>query len=791
MFRKLPNHTGIALTALISLVVLSLFYGNIFNKLNKVCFADGGDGMQSFVNMEYHILYDTNYLRCNSMNYPYGEHVFFTNNQPLISNTIKFINENVVEISGYTLGILNFIMLFCLVITPVIIYLILTDFGVGQLLASPAAIGITYLTPQLERFTGHFNLAYVCAIPLMILLLIRFFRRPSALLSAIISITVMAGALTHFYLYGFYAIIIVFFYAAYAFNKKRIFKNNRAWVIHLFVQLLIPFIILQVFYFFDHVTDRTVYPWGFFYYRAYPQSIFLPLNKPYGRFLHNILNFSYIDWEGYAYAGLLAVAGTIAFGVIFLKRLIKKRYRLIWQVTPEFQLNILFWASLVALLYSFGLPFILGLQSLVDLIGPIRQMRGIARFSWIFFYVMNIITIYWLWDWWKNRGKKAYATVIIIVSLTILFYDAYYNVRGRGKLLENHFPALTDRNLVLPENQWINNINTSGYQAMIPLPYFHIGSENTWIDGNCDIMPKSFTALARSGLPSMGVSLSRTSINQTFNNVALMLEPSEKSVNMEPFPSEKPFLLLAARCNALNAHEKQLINHAAWIDSSGTFDIYELPFNAFHNILDSISEATEKEYQHLTLFEHNGLQSTDSTQTFRYVNFDSMNVENTFRTRGCYVGKAKDINNIFAGNIPYADTSLQYIISFWMNNVRKDLYPRTSAVLAETGPGGETIRKESFQVFRHFVTIEENKALIEYKFRISDPANQISLSLQNKTLHNNTLQIDDLLIRPEKTSLYYMTKESIWKNNRFYKINTLIKTKHGSKFMHRIPNEMD
>ncbi len=76
--------TGLFLTALLSLAVLSLFYGNLFNKLNTVSFASGGDGLQSYVNMEYHIRYDTSYMRCNSMNYPYGEHVFFSNNQPLL-----------------------------------------------------------------------------------------------------------------------------------------------------------------------------------------------------------------------------------------------------------------------------------------------------------------------------------------------------------------------------------------------------------------------------------------------------------------------------------------------------------------------------------------------------------------------------------------------------------------------------------------------------------------------------------------------------------------------------------
>src|SRR5512133_3414906 len=104
MSRTISKPAGLFITALLSLAVLSAFYGNLFNKLNRVCFANGGDGMQSYINMDYHIRVDTNYTRCNSMNYPYGEHVFFTNAQPLISNTIKFISQNIVDMSEYTLG---------------------------------------------------------------------------------------------------------------------------------------------------------------------------------------------------------------------------------------------------------------------------------------------------------------------------------------------------------------------------------------------------------------------------------------------------------------------------------------------------------------------------------------------------------------------------------------------------------------------------------------------------------------------------------------------------------------
>ncbi len=88
---------------------------------------------------------------------------------------------------------------------------------------------------------------------------------------------------------------------------------------------------------------------------------------------------------------------------------------------------------MLLLLYSFGLPFILGLEWLIDLIGPVRQMRGIARFSWLFYYVMNIVTVYWLWEGWKNARRKHLALLLMILALLVLFYDAYYQVKEPGK----------------------------------------------------------------------------------------------------------------------------------------------------------------------------------------------------------------------------------------------------------------------------------------------------------------------------------------------------------------------
>jgi hypothetical protein len=395
-------------------------------------------------------------------------------------------------------------------------------------------------------------------------------------------------------------------------------------------------------------------------------------------------------------------------------------------------------------------------------------MRGIARFSWLFYYVMNIVTVYWLWLAWKNRSKgKIVPVAFLITSLLILYLEAFFHVRNRGRQLENHIPELVDRNLVLPENQWIRRVSANNYQAFIPLPYFHIGSENIWLDKGCGIIPKSFVTILRSGLPCLGVSLSRTSLNQTADNMALMLEPSG-ATDTERFPSKKPFLLLVSDCDKLSNREKQLINHSIRVGSSGSFRIYHLPFSAFHDITDSLSRQTALEYSDPGLSVYRDLKSGDPLVTFRYLNYDSLTSTVALAGEGCYSGIAGKDNLIFSGFLPYADTGKVYIASFWINNIRDDLYPRTRITIAQADPLDKITTQESYQIFQKLISVMGSWALVELPFRLQHPANKIIVRLQNETLRNNILYVDDLLIRPEVTSIYRKDEQGIWKNNRLY-----------------------
>jgi hypothetical protein len=646
--------------------------------------------------------------------------------------------------------------------------LIFYEFGVGWIVGALAAVGIAFLSPQLDRFGGHFNLSYVCSIPLFIYLFLRFFKNPKWGLSIIISLTALTAALTHFYLYGFLAIIAIFFYTGYDLGIKKIWKTRYSWIPHVFIQLIIPFIVLQGFYWADSITDRPGYPWGFLVLRSYPQGIFLPIYKPYGEFLHRFVSTNYVEWEGIAFIGSIASLCTLILLWKFFSKLIRKNYGQLLNVTSNFDLNILFWASVAALLYSFGIPFILGLQQFVDYIGPLKQMRGIGRFSWIFYFVINIVVFYWLWNYWKNQLKKIIPTLLIVLALGVLYYDAYTWVRHRGENLENYLPEMQDQGNKTVYNEWINHINTQDFQAILPLPYFHIGSENIWIEGGCDIVKKALITGYQTGLPSMAVLLSRTSLSQTYSNISLMLDPTLGSIKELKLPSNKPLLLIAAKCDQLNKNEKRLIQEASLLISTNEFDYYSLPVNAFEKIYYSNASIVAGEFSSLLLVNHGDYYLKDSTNRVVSLNYDSSKSNVALFGNGCFKGIANQRNYIFDSTLPNADTSINYTASFWLGQFRRDLSARIDVTVKEIEANGNVVSQENYQIFRKLAAIDGDWALVEWNLKLHNSSNRIQVGLRNKMLHGKSIIIDEFLIRPTSTDVYKNINGGFLKNNRYY-----------------------
>ena len=328
--KSIYKDKGLIICLIVSIVVLIVFFQDLLFHPNSKFFGFSGDGMQTYYNSWYHVLYDRSYLYQEAMNYPFKESVFFTACQPMVTNFIKFFG-----LSAYTIGILNLTMLFSLPLSAVFLYFTFKEFKVNYILGALAAVVIAYLTPQIARMSSHYTLTYFFAIPAIIWLMIKFYNSPSYKKTIAIAFLVFFMASTHMYFFIFYGLIITSVWCSY-FYKNGI-KNT--WLIflkHYSIQLLLPFLVLQIIIFvLNEATDRTTHPWGFLEYVSNWSGVFYPT----GRWYENIFIFIglqriYVDWEGEAFVGICAIFVTIFFLFKIIYNIVFLKFRTLFNFTP-------------------------------------------------------------------------------------------------------------------------------------------------------------------------------------------------------------------------------------------------------------------------------------------------------------------------------------------------------------------------------------------------------------------------------------------------------------------------
>lgn len=764
---------GFVIITLVICVITLLFYWTPFTNPNKVFFASSGDGLKDYLNTYFFIKYDTSFWHSESMNYPYGEHVFFTGNQPSVSHPLKFIDQYLFPVSDYTVGILNLLMLSSIIIGGVFIYLILLQLKLPIWYSVLVAVGITFLSPQLARLPGHFSLSYIFAIPVMLYLMMLFHHKPKIWKSIIIGLFVLWAFGTHVYMLGFHAAIILFYWF-YSFTFLRSHRKYKQDFLHLGIQFLIPFLILVLITSLtDNITDRTAYPWGYLYYRAYPESVFLPLGFSHGKFFRNFSDFNYIDWEGIAYVGTISSFGFFVLLFFLFKNLFKKKFERIGTPSDVQILNIFFWASLATLIYSFGFPFIIGdAKYLLHYLGPIKQMRGIARFAWLFYYVFNIFIFYHIWKLRKTAIKKTIWIIIVVLSLSVLFYEAYRNVSFWSGFVKNEIPELADVYNDSEINSWVELIDKEKYQATIPLPYYHVGSENTWLLDKCSMAKPSFIISWKTGLPSMGVMLSRTSIGQTYSSFSLFQEPYRFPEIINKFDSEKNFLIVTKNdCNSYSPQENNLIHQSTLIYESPEFNLYDLPYDSLLKVVQNPYKSIVNAFENDTLFSHGNYYSNQKEKLFKVYNSEALSDSGELKKKVISDRFSKS-DWIYHKEIPFKSNEDEYIFSFWVNSDQADLFLRSSIIfqVRDSLDQGHTETKQD--LFRILKIIDDDWALIELKFKLKEEGSFVRWRIRNRDIMKAKYHVGPVMIRPLKTNVYLNEKSFVMKNNRYYVADT-------------------
>ncbi len=736
--------TGSIITVIIAALVIFILFHDIISQPNTISFASGGDGIKSTFGTLYHLDYDTSYWQTNAMNYPYGESVFFTGNQVFLTNVLKSLKNAGLDLSDYALGISNMLILFSFVLCALFIFLIFTELGVTATFSVLFAVIITFLTPQWDRLSGHYNLAYAYAFPAAIWLIMIFYRKPRYLLSVIIGAYLFFMCWKHLYFYVLIGILLGCFWIYVFLTERKKFGGTWAILIHFTVQLIIPLVVFTWFSSMHDVNmDRTAYPWGFIQSTTRVESVFLPLMHPYFPFI-KISG----SWRTVAYVGAIA---TLSFLFIIGRMLyfiaFKGKFREAFIIDDNRALNILFWASVVSFLISLGIPFTLGLEKWLNYTGPFRQFRAIGRFVFPFFYMLNFATFYLLWKW-LTRHKVWWKEVVFGLAVIMVIFDAWKNIAPYPRMLNNKIPTLNDRQNILPEDQWVKEYDWHQFQAIMPFPYFNVGSENYWVGGNSPAQTDAYVSSLKTGLPLNAVMLSRTSISQTLKNIDLYFEPYKSYPVLKDLTSSKPFLFMYKKNTKITYNEKRLIDHAEFITENKTLSFYRF-------YPDSLPALLREHQQYLRSLIPGSI-SPDKEASVIYEDFDE-------NQGGFYSNDITKKTWFYEATIP---DSGRYTVSFWFLDGDKDLYPRTRITVTLALPGQTNYFYYNMDLQRRVVTRDGSKVLFEEAFKVKYPGTIMRFRYDNKVLTKGEFRIDDLMIRKTEQNVHFIKDGRTWINDR-------------------------
>ena len=156
-----------------AILILAAIFGRVIVHPDSYLFSSSGDAVKSYYNFSYYLKYDSG-IDHNGINYPYGDHLQYINSHPLYRQLIKFLDSFLFPLSDHGVGILNLSMIFSLLLAIPFIYLILRKFSLPPWYAAVVSLIILFMSPQLDRLGGHFEMVYAFFIPLFWYLLIRW-----------------------------------------------------------------------------------------------------------------------------------------------------------------------------------------------------------------------------------------------------------------------------------------------------------------------------------------------------------------------------------------------------------------------------------------------------------------------------------------------------------------------------------------------------------------------------------------------------------------------------------------
>ncbi len=746
----------------LSLVMLLLFFGFLFRDPGHIWFTTSGDGMKAYYSAVFHVKFDPVNNMAGGMNYPFGELYTYTDAQFPVVSAISFISEHILDIREHTVAIINLLMLLSIMAGAVFLSLIITEAGVAWWYSALAGVGIAFLSPQIHRLGGHFSLAWVVWIPMMVWLVMRFDKDRRWWMTFIIGFVTWLAGLMHFYYLVFFGFITggywLFRFIKYSSTKTYWYRD----LLHFSIQYILPVILIQLYVVVnDGVTDRPGYPFGFQSSVAHPVGVFFPSGSPWAWVPKILTVFNHISWESFSYIGTTALLGILAVSIALPVRKFLRKAPLVY--TELTILKVMFWISLAALVFSFGVPFVFGLKEYAGQWGIIRQIRVLARFSWLFYYLVNIVIFVVLYRLFIQKEKPWWWKIPAIFALMLLFTEAAYHTRAIAIHLNNKVEVT---------NVAATGVSSAGfhpedYQAVIPLPWFHIGSENLWVDGTDESKSKTLLFSMATGLPTTGTILSRTSLSQTFMLDAILREPLQRLEIVDYLYDERPFLVMKMKDYLPTDPELQLLKEATPINRGPETELYSLPVNVLKSIHEIRRREVIQRFDTLSLFRKGKFALSDSLGSFWEHSFDETDSRQVMRGKGSFLFRSRQWTHFSRDTLIGVTAGSRITVGFWIYQYSNDGYLRGKVKVTHRPSGGnQQGRVESTGFFKHIAGYQGDWALIELDTETQFPGEILELSVSNDVLPDEVFVLDELLIRESNLDVWQEGKGYLLFNGR-------------------------
>ncbi len=749
---------------------MSYIYGWLITAPNQYQLSGGRDGLKNYYTYAYHIKNDDSYSNFKGMNYPYGDNIFFTDGHPLLSTLLKLCGDEASFTRTHSVGILNIILLLNVFLLFFVCYYLLKEFGVGKWVSLLFCLGMTLLSPQIFRMTGHFALSYSIALPLSWLFTVKFLKnkkRRDVLL--LLLGTNLLWLFTHAYL----GIICISF--SLVIGVIDYFLENEGKLkgyLKLLSVLIVPVLLfLFVSKLSDSHTNRTDNPSGFFNYNAQIDDVFIahhaPLRPVYDYITNNHVS---LNFEAWSYIGLSTTLLFVYFVIRWLIQSVKNR-KIEFQTVhlKEGKLKVSLLASLVLFVFALAIPFMLFPQ-LLEIIPFIKQFRSTGRFAWPFHFVALVIsaTIFQrFYEESKNNKRR-------ILFTTLLLSAAFFNIiEGLPYHLEVGSFGTKDFNVLNYEmlsdeyQKSIKSIDSKKYQAIMTLPYYFQGSES-FSRPSYDIPLEASMVLGyHTNLPVVNTNLGRTSIWENKNLVQLTSPNYYKKEVEKDFTDTRPLIIIKSN-DPITQSETYIFSKCVLIKEGEFFSLYSLEVNELfkNNSKEIFQEFQDKRDELLNWKQF----LVSNTSGFLYYNdFENLKSTKPFRDKGGFQSFKKGLN-VYEEFAPGTFKMKQeYVLSLWMNNKEQDALNLWFRLILQSYNDETEEWEDLLTTFpEQAETIYGDWSLMEMPFNLENNSNKIRIITKGKDNSKASLYFDDLLIREKGVDVYklYEDKKVLFYNNQ-------------------------